>query len=102
MKADPDDWHYHGKTPHWHPGGKTLHDHSGEQLPPPPPPRSGGKGLYWTLGSILLVLVMLGAAMSFFDPSLNFPVVSQVVCSLKGDTWYGGGLLESPGCYAPS
>lgn len=46
-------------------------------------------------------LVVLAAAMSFYDPNLNFPVVSQVVCSLKGATWYGGGILGAPGCYAP-
>jgi hypothetical protein len=47
-------------------------------------------------GILLVSLIFLGAAMSYYDPHLNFPVVSQVVCSLKGDTWYGGGLLDSP------
>jgi hypothetical protein len=47
------------------------------------------------------MLLLLAVAMAWFDPHLNFPVVSQVACSLKGDTWYGGGLLGMPGCYAP-
>lgn len=64
--------------------------------------RGGGRSVFWVIGIILVSLVLLGAVVSFYDPYLNFPVVSQVVCSLKGDTWYGGGLLGSPGCYAPS
>jgi hypothetical protein len=50
---------------------------------------------------IIASIVFLGAAMSFSDPHLNFPLISQVVCSLKGDTWYGGGILGAPGCYTP-
>lgn len=52
--------------------------------------------------TMLLGGVMLAAFASFTDPHLNFPVVSQVVCSARGDTWYGGGILGAPGCYAPS
>ena len=66
----------------------------------PPSPRNGSAGLR-VLVAIVLAVVFLGGAMSFLDPHLNFPLVSQTVCSLKGDTWYGGGLLGSPGCYAP-
>ena len=50
---------------------------------------------------IVLALIALGALMSAVDPRLNFPVISQAVCSLKGDTWYSGGILGQPGCYVP-
>ena len=52
--------------------------------------------------TILVSLALLGAAMSLYDPHLNFPVVSQVVCSLKGDTWMSGNILNPPGCYKPN
>jgi hypothetical protein len=50
---------------------------------------------------IITFVVLLGTAESLFDPNVNFPVISQVVCSVKGGTWYDGGLLGSPGCYRP-
>lgn len=66
-----------------------------------PSPRRGGAG--WKIPVILLLSgLFLATAMSFFDANLNFPVISQTVCSIKGDTWYGGGILGAPGCYAPS
>lgn len=49
---------------------------------------------------IVIAGLIIGALASVVDPRINFPVVSQVVCSLKGDTWYDGGLLGAPGCYA--
>jgi hypothetical protein len=106
----PADWHRHGEMPHCHPDGKMPHCHPDGKMPHDHPgltsARSsnsgGGNSLFKIIGIILVSLIFLGAAMSYYDPHLNFPVVSQVVCSLKGDTWYGGGLLESPGCYAPS
>jgi hypothetical protein len=73
----------------YHPGGDAVHNHE---------PRQGNAG--WII-FILLILLLLAAMMSFTDPNLNFPVISQVVCSLKGATWYGGGILGAPGCYAP-
>lgn len=52
--------------------------------------------------AVVLVLVLAYAVIgSAMDPYMNFPLVSQAVCSLKGDIWYGGGLLGLPGCYAP-
>lgn len=54
-----------------------------------------------TILTLAGILIFVGAALSFVDPHLNFPLVSQYVCSFKGDTWYSGGLLGAPGCYAP-
>lgn len=67
--------------------------------PSQPPRLSNGKAL---LLAILLGVLFLGFAASYENPHLNFPVVSQVACSVKGDTWYGGGILGAPGCYLPS
>jgi len=79
-----------------------AHDHYGRcPYIPAEPTRRSGHPVLWTLLIILLSIAFLGSAMSFFNPNLNFPVVSQVACSLKGDTWYGGGILGQPGCYAP-
>jgi hypothetical protein len=54
---------------------------------------------------VVLIVLAAGIFLAFFasaaDPHLNFPVVSQVACSVKGDVWYGGGILGAPGCYAP-
>lgn len=74
--------------------------HGQYQPPPRRPPRIG-------LGWALLLSAVLGGlflvfAASLQNPHLNFPVVSQIACSVKGDTWYGGGILGPPGCYAPS
>jgi hypothetical protein len=85
-------------TMHWHENGCQCQGCQQARLQQ----HQSKKGPYGTLVGILLVLVLLGAAMSFYDPNLNFPVVSQVVCSMKGDTWYSGGLLGAPGCYAPT
>lgn len=56
--------------------------------------------LLWILGTVLVALIILLTVAAFIDPSVNLPVISQVVCSLKGDTWYGGGILGQPGCYS--
>ena len=50
----------------------------------------------------MLVGLFLATVASWGDPHLDFPVISQTVCSIKGDTWYGGGILGAPGCYTPS
>lgn len=57
--------------------------------------------LFMVVMVVVLALVTVSAVMSATNARLNFPVVSQVVCSLKGDTWYGGGIMGTPGCYAP-
>jgi len=55
----------------------------------------------WMLpvGLILAGMLAASALASFAFPHLNFPIVSQVVCSVRGGTWYDGGLLGPPGCY---
>ncbi len=67
---------------------------------PARPRRNGGVGI--VLGFIVLAGLFLATVASWGDPNLNFPVISQTVCSIKGDTWYGGGIMGAPGCYAPS
>jgi hypothetical protein len=49
---------------------------------------------------VIAALVGLGV-WALLDPYANIPVVSQVVCSLKGASWHGGstGLGVPPGCY---
>lgn len=69
---------------------------------PPRRPQGPRTGCAVFLVTILLGGIVLAAFASFTDPHLNFPVISQVVCSAKGDTWYDGGILGGPGCYAPS
>jgi hypothetical protein len=70
--------------------------------PPPRPPGGAATGWKVFLITVLLGGIMMAVLASFSDPHLNFPVISQVVCSVKGDTWYGGGILGEPGCYTPS
>jgi hypothetical protein len=48
--------------------------------------------------AVLAVLVFLGM-IAATNPRTDIPLISPLVCSLKGDTWYGGGLLGPPGCY---
>lgn len=70
-----------------------------EQRPgdqPPPAGPSGGIAGGWVI-AILIVLVVI----SFANPTFNVPVVSQVVCSVKGGTWYDSSLLTQAGCYKP-
>jgi hypothetical protein len=66
-----------------------------------PRPRRSRSGASWLL-ALLGALVVLLALISLYNPHVNVPLVSPVVCSLKGDTWYGGGILGAPGCYSPS
>lgn len=91
MTDGPETRHLHGTTIHDHPGGNVAHDHG----------QPGHPGIKLTV-FLLLCLLFLGAVMSYANPHLNFPVVSQLVCSVKGDSWYGGGILGPPGCYAPT
>jgi hypothetical protein len=49
--------------------------------------------------AVLVALVALLALISLTNPRVNVPLISPVVCSLKGDTWYNGGILGPPGCY---
>lgn len=49
---------------------------------------------------MLLILIVLGFIAAMISPHVNLPVISQVACTLKGGSWYGGGLLGPPGCYA--
>ncbi len=50
--------------------------------------------------AILLAVATILTMWSFTDPHANIPVVSQVVCSMKGGTWYDSSLLIPAGCYA--
>jgi hypothetical protein len=68
---------------------------------PSPPPRPRLSNRTALLLAILLGALFLGFWASLSNPHLNLPVVSQVACSVKGDTWYGGGILGAPGCYSP-
>lgn len=51
---------------------------------------------------IVAVIILFLAAWSFVDPRADVPFISPIVCSAKGLTWYPGGLLGAPGCYANS
>jgi hypothetical protein len=61
-------------------------------------PRSAARVIAALFGALMLLLTLI----SFANPHVNVPLISPVVCSLKGDTWYDGGLLGPPGCYRPS
>jgi len=37
---------------------------------------------------------------AFSDPHANIPVISPIVCSIKGGIWYDSSLLIPAGCYA--
>jgi len=50
--------------------------------------------------AILLAVATILTMWSFSDPHVNIPIVSQVVCSIKGGTWYNSSLLIPAGCYA--
>ncbi len=54
-------------------------------------------------GAAVVVVVGVLFAWSFVDPSLNVPVVSPIVCRLKGDIFYDEPNVwigvEAPGCY---
>ena len=70
------------------------------------PARPGHHGGAWIVLIIFIIFVLVGLFLatvaSWGDPHLDFPVISQTVCSIKGDTWYGGGIHGAPGCYTPS
>jgi hypothetical protein len=51
------------------------------------------------LGWLLAALLVFGVLGSVGDDRLDFPLVSPLVCSVRGGDWYGGGLLGAPGCY---
>jgi hypothetical protein len=65
-----------------------------------PQEQHGAAGCGCLAAVVAAILVILGL-MAFSDPNLNIPVISPLACSVKGDTWYGGGILGPPGCYAP-
>lgn len=65
-----------------------------------PQVRRRHSGVWWLVAAFV-VLVLLLAGISLYNPRVNVPLISPVVCSLKGDTWYGGGILGPSGCYRP-
>jgi hypothetical protein len=54
------------------------------------------------LAAMIAAAIVLTGIFAFANPGMNIPVVSEVVCHLKGDTWYSGGLLIPAGCYQPA
>ena len=50
-------------------------------------------------GWLVVGLLVFGVLGSLGDERLDFPLVSPLVCSVRGGAWYGGGLLGAPGCY---
>ncbi|MGH2755243.1 MAG: AsnC family transcriptional regulator [Actinomycetota bacterium] len=55
-----------------------------------------------TVLSITAILIGLSvlAAWSLVDPHADIPVVSRIMCSLKGGSWYDGSAITGPaGCY---
>ena len=61
--------------------------------------RPTGSGRGCAVVAVLVIIIVFLSCIAFLDPSANMPVISPVVCSLKGATWYDGGILGAPGCY---
>jgi len=63
--------------------------------------RSGHDGWKIAVAVAAFILIVL-TVWAFADPGAQLPVISKVVCSVKGGTWYDGNQLLGiqPGCYA--
>lgn len=49
---------------------------------------------------VVAALTLVGLfTWAFFDPRAQIPWISEVVCSIKGNTWYDQSALIEPGCY---
>lgn len=69
--------------------------------PPPPPPRRDHDG--WKIATAVAAAILIFLSIvAWADPNAQIPVVSKVVCSIRGGTWYdGSAILGIPaGCYA--
>jgi hypothetical protein len=51
------------------------------------------------LGLLLGALLLAIGAYAGANPNVNIPVISPLVCDIKGYTWHEGGL-EGTGCYS--
>lgn len=51
------------------------------------------------IASLIPLLILLGLIAAVF-PNVNVPVVSTIVCNLKGASWWDGGFGLPTGCYA--
>jgi hypothetical protein len=52
-------------------------------------------GIIAIIGGLLTVLILL----VWVNPHANVPLISEVVCTIKGATWYDGDVFNQPGCY---
>lgn len=74
----------------------------------PPPPEvlrrapvaatTDGNGARTITGVIAAVLVA-ASLWAFFDPRAQIPLISPIVCSVKGQTWHAGSTSVPAGCY---
>jgi hypothetical protein len=70
---------------------------SSGNAPRPAKPPQNHPGM--TIGGIILAILIILSVFAVADPRADIPVISPIVCSLKGGAWYGGGILAPPGCY---
>ena len=93
------------------PDGTWLRWNAGERvwkdLGPPPPEvmqrasvreSSDGNGAR-TLASVVAAALVAATLCAFFDPRAQIPVISPIVCSVKGQTWHAGSTIAPAGCY---
>jgi hypothetical protein len=96
----PETRHSHDFGWHDHQGGDMPHEHTlYDQVPAASNSRKARprKTMIFFLVVALLILVVIVWA----NPHANIPVLSNIVCSVKGGSWYDGGILGPPGCYKP-
>jgi len=63
--------------------------------------RTGHDG--WKIAvAVAAVILMILTVVAWASPTAQIPVISKVVCDVKGGTWSDGSALLgiSPGCYA--
>lgn len=49
--------------------------------------------------AVALVSVVGLALMSLVNPYANIPLVSETMCSVRGNVWWEGNYANPPGCY---
>lgn len=52
-----------------------------------------------TIAGTIAAALVAATLWAFFDPRAQVPLVSPVVCSLKGKTWHSGSTIVPAGCY---